>query len=398
MKLMAVEAARARMLASVPAPKKEPVALTAAYGRVLAEDVVAGRDQPPFAASAMDGWAVRAADCPGSLRMIGESAAGRSFDGALAAGEAVRIFTGAPMPPWADAVVIQEDARREGDRVIVPAVRTGRHVRPAGLDFKARARLLARGVRLDAWRVALAAAAGSARLAVSVRPRVAVLATGEELVRPGEAIGADQIYESGSAALGALIALWGGEPSPLAPAGDDVKAIVGAVQGASCDLLVTIGGASVGDHDLVKPALTELGLVLAVESVNLRPGKPTWFGRLADGRLVLGLPGNPASAMVGAELFLRPLILAMQGHAEPIAPMISARAGAALAANGEREHWLRATLVHRADGAVMAMPFGDQDSSLITVFASAGALVRRAPGAPAVAVGEGVEVLPLERL
>jgi molybdopterin molybdotransferase len=394
---MAVEAARARMLASVPAPRHEPVALTAAYGRVLAEDVVAGRDQPPFAASAMDGWAVRAADCPGALRVIGESAAGRSFGGALAAGEAVRIFTGAPMPPGADAVVIQEDARADGGSVSVPEVRSGKHVRPAGLDFKAGARLLTCGIRLDAWRLALAAAAGSARLAVSVRPRVAVLATGEELVRPGEAIEPDQIYDSGSAALGALIARWGGEPSLLASAGDNVQAIVGAVQGAACDLLVTIGGASVGDHDLVKPALAKLGLVLEVESVNLRPGKPTSFGRLADGRLVLGLPGNPASAMVCAQLFLRPLIVAMQG-ADPTPPMIAARAGAALPANGEREHWLRAGLAQGPDGATVATPFGDQDSSLITVFASAGALLRRGPGAPAVAAGEVVEVLPLERL
>lgn len=392
-----MDAARGRMLALVPAPVDEEAALAAAFGRTLAEDIVAERDQPPFAASAMDGWAVRALDCPGSLAIAGESAAGRAHRAPLAPGEAVRIFTGAPMPPGADSVVIQEDAQAVADRVSVPEVRSGRHVRPAGLDFTAGAQLLGRGVRLDAWRLALAAATGRGAVSVFKRPRVAVLATGEELVQPGDAIGPDQIYESGSVALCALVNAWGGDALALAAAGDDLDAIAGAVAGAACDLLVTVGGASVGEHDLVKPALARLGLTLAVESVNLRPGKPTLFGKLADARLVLGLPGNPASAMVCAELFLRPLVLAMHG-ANPSLPMIAARAAGALPANGEREHWMRATLSQGPDGEAAAAPFGDQDSSLITVFASAQALIRRLPGAPPVEAGGVVEVLPLQRL
>jgi molybdopterin molybdotransferase len=393
---MAVEAARACMLGAVPAPAIEHAPLTAALGRVLAEDVAAARNQPPFAASAMDGWAVRAADTPGSLAIAGESAAGRRYPGRLQAGQAVRIFTGAPLPDGADAVVIQEDAERQGQAVAVPAVPAGKHVRPAGLDFSAGERLLAAGARLDPWRLALAAAAGRASLAVFARPRIAILATGEELVAPGAPIGPDQIYESGSLALGGLITAWGGEAAPLAAAGDDEGAIARAAGAADCALLVTIGGASVGEHDLVKPALARLGLSLGVESVAIRPGKPTWFGTLGDGRLTLGLPGNPASAMVCAELFLRPLVMALQG-ADSALPMITARTAGALAANGEREHWMRASLLHGAAGEAVVSAFGDQDSSLIKVFAGAGALIRRAPQAPAVAADALVEALPLAR-
>ena len=230
------------------------MSLAEALGRVLAMDVAAVRDQPPFAASAMDGWAVRAADGPGALRIIGESAAGRGFAGALGPGEAVRIFTGAAVPAGADAVVIQEDARRDGDRVVIPAVGEPRHVRPAGQDFRAGDRLLAAGARLDPWRLSLAAAAGLATLRVSRRPRVAILSTGEEVIEPGGSPGPFQIFNSGSAALCALVDAWGGEALALRPVGDDVAATAGAVEDVACDLIVTVGGASVGDHDLVKPA------------------------------------------------------------------------------------------------------------------------------------------------
>lgn len=397
MKLLSVEAARSRMLAKVAPPAAESVPLSEALGRVLAADVVACRDQPPFAASAMDGWAVRAADGPGRLTIVGESAAGHGFTGVVGSGEAVRVFTGAPVPAGADAVVVQEDAKRDGGHVVIPAVSHPRHVRPAGQDFRAGDRLLAAGTRLDPWRLSLAAAAGLASLRVSRRPCVAILSTGEEIVAPGGAPGPFQIFNSGTTALAALARTCGGAPQSLEAVGDDAAATARAVAEADCDLVVTIGGASVGDHDLVKPALLSLGLELVVESVAMRPGKPTWFGVLADGRKVLGLPGNPASALVCAELFLGPLLAAMQG-ADPAPRLIAARAAAVVEANGPREHWMRAKLTHDADGVLVAAPFADQDSSLVSVFAQADALVRRAAGAPAVEAGGMLEVLPLARL
>jgi molybdopterin molybdotransferase len=396
-KLLTVEEARARMLAAAAPLVAEQVVLDLAVGRVLAEPVTALRNQPPFAASAMDGWAVRAADAPGRLAIIGESAAGHAFTGPVGKGEAVRIFTGAPVPAGADAIVIQEDASRTGEAVTVPEVESGRHVRDAGMDFRAGQTLLPPGLRLDPWRLALAAAAGLAEVEVVRRPRVAILATGEEIVAPGARARPDQIFDSGTTATTALVRAFGGEPLPLPRVGDDEAAIAVAVDSARCDLVVTLGGASVGDHDLVKPALGRLGLELAVESVAVRPGKPTWFGRLADGRCVLGLPGNPASALVCAELFLRPLIARYIG-ADPVLPMATARAGAALPANGPREHWMRARLSHGADGGATATPFPDQDSSLVAVFAAADLLLRRPAGAPPAEPGATVEILPLARL
>ncbi|MDQ2860794.1 MAG: molybdopterin molybdotransferase MoeA [Pseudomonadota bacterium] len=397
MKLLSIEEARARMLAKVAPLEAEDVALSEALGRVLAADVVACRDQPPFAASAMDGWAVRAADGPARLRIVGESAAGHGFTGPVKAGEAVRVFTGAPIPRGADAVVIQEDATRDGDHVVIPAVTHPRHVRPVGQDFRAGDRLLRAGIHLDPWRLSLAAAAGMAHIRVSRRPTVAILSTGEEIVEPGGAAGPFQIFNSGTTALAALARTWGARSVALKAVGDDEASTALAVAGAACDLVVTIGGASVGDHDRVKPALRTLGLELVVESVATRPGKPTWFGVLADGRGVLGLAGNPASALVGAELFLRPLLSAMQG-ADPAPRLIAARADTAVAANGPREHWMRAHLTHGADGVLLARVFADQDSSLVSVFAQAGALVRRPAGAAATPPGGVLEVLPLARL
>jgi molybdopterin molybdotransferase len=396
-KLLAVDEARARMLAAAQPLGVETVALDLAVGRVLATEIRARRDQPPFAASAMDGWAVRATDTPGTLRIVGESAAGHGFAGDLQAGDAVRIFTGAPVPGGADAVVIQEDAARDGDKVTVPATLSGRHVRGAGMDFHADQTLLAPGVRLDPWRLALAAAAGHADVDVARRPRVAILATGEEIVAPGAAARADQIFDSGTTVMTALVRAFGGEPFALARVGDDEAAIANSIASASADLVITLGGASVGDHDLVKPALNRLGLLLAVESIAIRPGKPTWFGRLADGRAVLGLPGNPASAMVCAELFLRPLIARFCG-ADPTLPILAATAGAPLPANGPREHWMRARTIAGADGVLTVQPFPDQDSSLVAVFAAADSLVRRPAGAAALEAGGIVEALPLARL
>jgi molybdopterin molybdotransferase len=396
MKLASVEEARALMLDGAAALGVETTSLAEGSGRTLAQPVIAQRSQPPFDASAMDGWAVRAADCPGRLRVVGESAAGRAFEGSVGAGEAVRIFTGAPIPRGADAVIIQEEARRDGDEVTVPVAGHARHVRPTGQDFKAGDILLERGVRLDPWRLALAASAGAARLTVSRRPRIAILSTGEEVVEPGAAAGPFQIFNSGSTALAALVRAWGGEPLVLEPVGDDLEATKAAVGAGGGDIVVTLGGASVGDYDLVKPAVAALGLRLIVESVDVRPGKPTWFGILGDGRRVLGLPGNPASALVCAELFLKPLILTLQG-ADPRIRLIAARAAIDLPANTGREHWMRARLSHKADGALSARPLTDQDSSLVRIFAEADALLRRPRGADATAKGEVVEVAPLAR-
>lgn len=399
--LPSVAEALARMLAAVRPLETETVALDEALGRALAQDVDARRDQPPFFASAMDGWAVRRADGlakAAELKIIGESAAGKGLDRAVGPGEAARIFTGAPVPEGADCVVPQENAERVGDAVRLGPLETAPgHIRPRGGDFAAGQRLLDKGVRLDPWRISLAAAAGLARLEVSRRPRVAILSTGDEIVPAGGPVGPWAIWNSGGPALQALCRTWGAAAMQLAPAGDSEAAIVGAVERAEADLLVMIGGASVGDYDVVKPALKRLGLEFFVEGVAMRPGKPTWFGRLADGRLVLGAPGNPASALVCAELFLKPVLRGLQGLA-PAEPPLRARLTAPMAANGPREHFLRAELVSAADGSLEARPYPDQDSSLVTVFARADALLRRGAGASRANAGDAVEVVRLERL
>lgn len=395
MKLLAVDDARARMLAEISALSAEAVAIQDSIGRVLAEDVTAVSDQPPFAASAMDGWAVRSGDTPGTLRIVGESAAGHGYVGAVQPGEAVRIFTGAAVPAGCDAIVIQEDAAREGEAVVVPETKAGNHLRPAGGDFAAGAVLLTRGTRIDPWRLSLAAAAGRAELSTTRRPRVALFSTGEEIVEAPATPGPFQIYDSGSRALEALVAGWGAEVHRARPVKDSLEATIAALRGAEGDLVVTVGGASVGDHDLVRAAADALGLQMKVASVAVRPGKPTFFGVLADGRRLLGLPGNPASALVCAELFLRPILNAYQG-ATPGPELRTAKAAHALPANGPREHWMRAQLGYE-DGMVTARPYRDQDSSLVSVFAASDALLRRAPNAPAVAEGDVVDILPLAR-
>jgi molybdopterin molybdotransferase len=392
---LSVEEARARMLALALAMPSERVVLEAAFGRVLAETITAERDQPPFNASAMDGWAVSGAGT--DFRIVGESAAGHAYAQTLKAGEAVRIFTGAPVPAGAERVVIQEEAEARDGRLTTPAADDGaHHIRPAGGDFRKGQTLLGPGARLDAWRIGLAAAAGRASVAVARAVKVVLVSTGEEIVPPGGHPGPDQIFDSGGPTLARLIARWGGGEPVLLRAGDDAAAIARTIESAPGDLVVTLGGASVGDHDLVKPALAKLGLELSVETVRMRPGKPTWFGVLADGRRVLGLPGNPASALVCAELFLRPLLSLMQG-AEPGPRLLTARLGAPMPPNGGREHWARGRL-SSADGALIVEAMLDQDSSLVKVFAEAGALIRRSIGAPAAEPGAVVDILPLERL
>jgi molybdopterin molybdotransferase len=400
LKNLTVAEARGRMLSDAKRLGVEPVALADAIGRVLASPIVADRDQPPFDASAMDGWAIRRPDLtPGArFQVAGESAAGRAYHQPVQAGQAVRIFTGAPVPPGADLVVIQENAARDGDTVYFTIDRDPPpgNIRPAGGDFRSGDLLLAEGARIDAWRLSLAAAAGRAALDVARRPRIAILATGDELVPPGATPAPDQIFESGSFSLAALVAAWGGEAIKLKAQADDLDAIARAVDAAQADLIVTVGGASVGDHDLVKPALQTLGLDLRVQTIAVRPGKPTWFGLLGDRRRVLGLPGNPASAFVCAELFLQPVIAAYSGRAH--APRTAtARLAEPLAANGPREHWMRAARTIDAKGQVLVTPFPDQDSSLIGVFSSADCLVVRPAEAPPAIAGEVVSLLPLAR-
>ena len=392
MKLMSVEAARATMLAEVAPLGLETVALAQAVGRVLRQDVAAVRDQPPFTNSAMDGWALRASSSPQSLEIVGESAAGHGFESELQPGQAVRIFTGAALPAGTDSVVIQEDAARDGNRLSVPASQPGDNIRRAGKDFRTGDVLLKAGTRIDPWRLSLAASAGRAEVVVAARPRIAILSTGEEIVEAPDTPGPFQIYDSGSPALLAMVEAWGGTATKRSGIRDRLDAVIAAMRDADCDLIVTLGGASVGDHDLVRTAALELGLRYCVESVAVRPGKPTFFGVLTDGRRLLGLPGNPASAFVCAELFLKPLIAAYCGAAtEPV--MQVAPLAVSLPANGPREHWMRAKIA--ADGTVT--PYGDQDSSLVSVFAGADALLRRKSRAQAVSASETVDILRLVR-
>lgn len=397
--LATVAVARERMTGCICRLGDEAIPLDEADGRILAEPVIAARDQPPFAASAMDGYALSSAATPGSLPVAGESSAGHGFCGRLGQGMAVRISTGAAMPEGADAIVIQEEAERTADRVIVPRAEPGDHVRPRGGDFKAGQTVLRAGRRLDALALSLAAACGTAKLRVVKRPRIAVLASGDELVPPGMPPGPYQIYESGSYAIASLIRSWGGVATRLSIASDN-PAEIGQTSIESLnahDLLVLVGGASVGDHDHARPALAKVGLKLLVEKVSVKPGKPTWFGALPQG-FVLGLAGNPASAMVCCHLFLRPLLAAMQGQdPSECVRMHWAILREALSANGSREHYLRADLKVDELGSLAVRAFENQDSSLISVFSSANALIRLAPHQPQLAKGARVEVLPLDR-
>jgi len=395
---MGVAQARAAMLAATRPLAMQHVALDMALGRTLSDAVIAARDQPPFAVSAMDGYALRSSDSPGVLRVAGESAAGRGFEGDCEPGAAIRISTGAAMPRQADTVVIQEDVSRDGDAVTVPQVRPGKNIRPRGGDFSAGQVLLQPGRKLDGVALSLAAATGAATLGVIRAPRVAILSSGDELAAPGTTPGPYQIFDSATYGIAGLVRSWGGTAQRLAVERDDAGAIARAAEQGleGCDLLVVIGGASVGDHDHARPALMRLGMELVVEKIAVRPGKPTWFGTMPQG-LVLGLPGNPASALVCAYLFLRPLMEAMLGRDPQACIAVSrARLAHALPANGPREHYLRAHLYADDTGQLTAKAFENQDSSLISVFAGANALIRLQPDTPALEPGAMVDVLVLE--
>jgi molybdopterin molybdotransferase len=400
---LSVDEALGAILASVEGPLGvENAPLAQCFGRTLARDVVARRSQPPKPLSAMDGYALRAADAPkGPLRVIGESAAGRGFAGICGPGEAVRIFTGAPLPEGADCVLVQEKAERAGDAVIAIApVAPFLNVRAAGIDFRDGETILKQGRRLGAADVALAACADHATLNVSRKPRVAVLANGDELVPPGAARGPDQVVASNSFYVLGLIASSGGEPIDLGIAPDRLDALEEAIARAraeAADVLVTIGGASVGDRDLVRSALAREGMSLQFWRVNMKPGKPLIHGHIGP-MLVLGLPGNPASAAVCGELFLQPLIRALSGDCGVGADRTeTALAGVALPAGDSRRNYVRATLKCAEDGRLVATPQTDQDSSLTSVLAHSDALIVRPEQAPPCSSGEPVSILRLTR-
>jgi len=386
--MLSVAEALTRVLALMRPVGVARVALADAGGRVLAEPVTAARDQPPFAASAMDGYAVRAADAThgSALRVIGEAPAGRAWAGTLGPGEAVRIFTGAPMPQGADAVLIQENADRDGDALRVrEAPAPGAWLRPRGLDFAAGAQLAAPR-RLSPADIALAAAMNAAELVVRRRPVVALIPTGDELAQPGAVPGPDQIIASSGYGVAALLAQYGAAPRLAPIARDSVDSLRAALDAAAgADLIVTLGGASVGDYDLVR----EVADALDFYRVAIRPGKPLMAGRVGATPLV-GLPGNPVSAMVCGHVFLRPALDAMLGLPAGPLPRVRARLAQDMAAGGPREHYMRAAL--GPDGVA---PFADQDSSVQSLMAQADALIVQPPDAPAAQAGEMVEIIPL---
>jgi molybdopterin molybdotransferase len=406
MPLLPVADAVARIVSGVTPLESESVALADALGRTLAETVAARRTQPPFPASAMDGYAVRSGDLadPGATLIVtGMAAAGHAFPGTVGPGETVRIFTGAPVPDGADAVLIQEDADAIDPRTVRArqSVRRGQNVRPAGLDFREGENLLAAGRALAMREIAAAAAMNHPRLPVRRRPRVAILATGDELVRPGDAIGPDQIVASNGYALAAYARTLGAEPVDLGIARDDPAAIGAAIAAAlalPADILVTLGGASVGDHDLVRDALVSNGMDLDFWRIAMRPGKPLMFGRLArpggTPMRVLGLPGNPVSSIVCAILFLRPLVAALLGQSPPddTEPAILA---AGLPANDTRQDYLRATLAERPGAPPLATSLSPQDSSMLSVLLRADCLIVRPPHAPAATAGDPCTIIRL---
>ena len=392
MALLPVADALARVLDRVEPLAAERVALNEAEGRVLSEDLAARRAQPPEDVSAMDGYAVRAEDvanAPARLKLIGEVAAGRPFAGRVNAGEAARIFTGGVLPAGSDTVVIQENTTRDGEMVVVSkSVEHGRNVRPAGLDFRKGDVRLAKGRRLTGRDVSLAAAMNHAAVPVHRRPKIAIVATGDELVPPGTEPGPGQIIHSNAFALAAIARREGAEVIDLGILPDRLDETIAGVRHArelGADVLLTAGGASVGDYDLVQPALAAEGLALSFWKIAMRPGKPMLSGSLGAMR-VLGLPGNPVSAYVCSLLFLVPLIRRLSGRSDLALPTGVGVLGRDLPANDEREEYMRATLARR-EGGWVATPFPQQDSSMLVPLAAADCLVVRESFAPAAKAG-----------
>ena len=397
--MLSVAEALARILAAFQPLPAETVGLSEALGRVLAAPVTARVNQPPQDVSAMDGYAVRAADVaqvPSRLKVAGQAPAGAAFAGTLGAGEAVRIFTGAPLPEGADAVVIQENTEAEGESVRVKtSAAPGDYVRPAGLDFRMGDLGIPAGRLLGARDLGLAAAMNRPWLSVRQRPRVALLATGNEVVLPGETLGPNQILGSNGVALSAFVTACGGRPVNLGIAPDQREAIAARIADArGVDLLVTTGGVSVGEHDLIPSVLAEMGMTLDFWKVAMRPGKPLLFGRM-DQTPVLGLPGNPVSSLVCATLFLGPAMAVMLGRRDAAPASETALLGADLDANDARQDYLRARLSLDSQGRRRATPFERQDSAMLATLAQADCLIVRAPLAAPAEAGETVEIVHL---
>jgi molybdopterin molybdotransferase len=369
---LSVEEARSRIIDAIRLLNWTRIELAGALGRALAEDIVASRAHPPAAVAAMDGYALRSADAlsvPVKLKKIGTSRAGARFDGTVSVGGCVRIFTGAVLPDGADTIALQEDASEHDDAVQIMAVpEPGRHIRPAGSNYPAGQLCLAQGRVLTARDIGVIASCGHDHVLVRRKPRIAILSTGDELVDPGGSPGPDQIFGSNSAAIAAAVMAWGGEPVDLGIAGDRIDAIAGAINAAvGADLLVTSGSASVGEHDLVRNALATRGFTSGFWKVAMRPGKPVIFGKLGE-MPVLGMSGNPVSALVSALMFLRPAIRAMLGL--PAAQNIFEQAvlGAAMAENHVREDYVRTRLERDPNDRLVAVPFETQDSAMLEHF------------------------------
>ena len=396
--MISVDEAVQRIVAHFNALPPEGILLTEACGRVLAGDVIAGFDQPPGDVSAMDGYAVRAGDARNGavLRVIGESPAGRPFGGSVGEMQAVRIFTGGMLPSGADAVVIQEDVTRDADRISVhESPKPRENIRARGLDFREGEVLIKAGKRVTPRDVAVIAAADQSHVSVTRKPRVVLFATGDELSRPGEPRKHGGIVASSTYAIQAMIRVWGGEAVDGGILADRIEAFANLPrQTSGADLIVTQGGASVGDHDLVQAALGQHGFVLDFWKIAMRPGKPLIFGRMQDIPLI-GLPGNPVSAMVCALLFIRPAIARMLGAAFK-SPIVFANLASGLPGNGKRQDYVRATIATH-NGELVVTPFRLQDSSTQKIFARSDALIIRRPEAPAAPEGERVEVLLLDQ-
>jgi len=397
--MLSVKEARTRILATITPMPTEQIGLSNGLGRVLAEDIASRRTQPPTAVSAMDGYAVRAQDVstvPVTLKISGHAPAGGSHDDVLGAGEAVRIFTGGPVPDGADAIVIQENTDSDGITVTVKeSSPAGHYIRPAGLDFRTGEVILRAGDALTARNVGMAAAMNTPWLSVHRKPRIAILATGNEIVMPGDPIGPNQIVSSNSLALAAMIEASGAEPILLGIAPDErneLSAMAAAAHGA--DMLVTTGGASVGDHDLIQSVLGDNGLEVDFWKIAMRPGKPLIFGDI-KGTPLLGLPGNPVSTLVCGIIFLIPALQKMLGQSERETSLETAILAVDLAQNDQREDYLRARLSYDDSGTRMATPFSKQDSSMLSRLVQADCLLVRPPNAPAAKTGSAVEILPM---
>jgi molybdopterin molybdotransferase len=398
--MLSVDDALARVVAGLGPTAVESIPLESGHGRVLAEGVASRITQPPFNASAMDGYAVRAGDLaeiPCDLKVIGEAAAGHPFEGEVGTGEAARIFTGGAVPEGADTIIIQEDATRDADTVTVKErAEHGTYIRPRGFDFSEGDVLLEKGRKILARDLSLAASMNVTQFSVRRKPVVAILATGDELVMPGEELKPGQIISSNSFGLAAMIESAGGQPQRIGIARDTEESLSEHIARASdADVLLTIGGASVGDHDLVQPALEAAGMTLDFWKIAMRPGKPLMFGQLGEQR-VLGLPGNPVSAMVCSRIFLLPMLEKMLGLEDSSTAQKTAVLGAELKMNGPRQHYMRATIETGPDGLDVVSPVRSQDSSLLSPLSQADCLIARAPGAPAAAAGEVIPILPLD--